>query len=373
MSDRANVRILVGQLVDEANNNAQCLNIKALLSRTASTQICWTAPYYHRPAPLVERSWNVCLVRLWRRRFWTWHKFFFYQRSADAIFYPGVYWFDDLALQVRKRIGRRIPVIATLEGFAGNEQREHQLSQWAGHPVFCQPVAAKLLARIDRVLNEADHVIAISPFIARMGSYLYGSKFSVLSLGVDLRTFFPPAIRTGTKFTVVGVGTVYARKRPQVFLDLAQRFPMAAFLWLGEGELRKQLMDQAKQRGLLNLEFRGAIANDELADEFRRADLFVLPSRSEGVPKVIQEAAACGLPAIVFGYYETPTVIEGQNGYVVWSDEQLFERVGELIEDRAVAVRMGLRGAKLAKEWNWDQLAPQWEDTILQVALKNRK
>jgi glycosyltransferase involved in cell wall biosynthesis len=93
----------------------------------------------------------------------------------------------------------------------------------------------------------------------------------------------------------------------------------------------------------------------------------VLPSLAEGVPKVVQEAVACGLPAIVFGYYETPSVVDGENGFVVWSLEQLLERTGELSADPNAARAMGRKGATMAEEWDWDRVAPLWEARILEV------
>ena len=80
-------------------------------------------------------------------------------------------------------MGRKIPAIATMEGFAGGEMRERQLRKWVGHNVFCQRVPGELLRRIDWVLNAADHVIAINPFIAEMGIE-------------DLELNFPPGYMT---------------------------------------------------------------------------------------------------------------------------------------------------------------------------------
>jgi glycosyltransferase involved in cell wall biosynthesis len=373
VSDRSHTHILVGQIVDDANNNPQCLNTKMLLSRSAIAGLSWSALFYNPPDPAVARVKAVRLVRLWRWRFWMGHKFLFYQRSADAIFYPGVYWFDDLALQLRKKLGRRVPVIATMEGFVGSEKRERKLSDWAGHKVFCQRAPEPLLKRIDRVLNEADHVIAISPFIADMGRRLYGDKFSVLPLGVDREVFYPRGEERLTEsFTIIGAGRLYENKRPQLFVEMAKRFPSVSFIWYGDGELRNSLQKDVAILGLQNIEFRAAISNRLLGEEFRNANVFVLPSRAEGVPKVTQEAAACGLPVIACGFYESPTVIDGQNGYVVWSNEQLFQRVEELIENRELAFEIGLRGAEMAKEWDWDKIAPRWENQIFQIASQTR-
>ena len=360
-------RVFVGQLCDKSNNNPQALNTRSLLARFRGPEVEWIVPYYNEPDPALVGRKNIRLVKLWRTRLWQWHKFFLYQLNVDAIFYPNAYWFDDLALELRKFTGRKVPVITTLEGLGGDEGRQRTLSEWAGHPVYCQRVPGSLMRRIDRVQREADHAIAISPFLAKMGSQIYGDKFSVLPLGVDGRTFFPGKAEDHQRFRVMGAGRVYDNKRPGLFLDFAARFPQADFVWFGEGELREHLLSEIARRGLENVSFPGAVANSQLANEMRRSDLFVLPSSSEGVPKVTQEAAACGVPVIIFGFYEAPSVLDGENGYVVWNDDELFARVGELIDDPEKTRRMGACGAEMAKEWDWDNVAARWEDVILKV------
>lgn len=363
-------RIFVAQYADVSNNNPQVLNTRALLSRFHDTRCEWLVPYFTDPDPAVAANPNVRLIKLWPWRFWTWHKFLLYQLKVDAVFYPGPYWFDDLALQLRRLTGRKVPFITTLEGLGGDQDRQNTLSEWAGHPVYCQQVPERLLRRIDRVQREADHVIAISPFLAKMGKRLYGDKFSVLPLGVDGRTFFPVKAKDHQRFRVMGAGRIYTNKRPALFLEFAARFPQADFVWFGEGELRAQLLSEKEQRGLENVFFPGAVANSQLAEEMRNSHLFVLPSSSEGVPKVTQEAAACGLPVIIFGFYEAPSVINEENGYVVWNDEDLFDRVGELIDDPEKAKNMGACGCEMAKGWDWDAVAARWEDVILKVLHK---
>lgn len=359
------LRILVPKLVDASNNNPQSLNTKAMLARFSNPQCAWTAPYYDEPNSEVVRSLNVRLVRLWRWRFWQLRMLLLYHHRADAIFYPGFYWFDEWALRLRKITGRKVPVIATLEGLVGDETRRRLYSDCVGHEVYFHSIPSPLLAAIDRGLRDADHIIAISPFLARLGAWLYGDKISVLPLGIDGRIFHANGRERSQRFLVVGTGTVYDRKRPRVFLDLAEKFPNADFVWFGDGGQRANLLREKLERGLRNVEYPGAMPNFKLAHEFRRANLLVLPSYAEGVPKVTQEAAACGLPVVIYGFYEAPTVVDGQNGYVVWSDEELFERVEELIRVPTRAEDMGRRGGEMAKDWSWDVIAPRWEQQIL--------
>jgi glycosyltransferase involved in cell wall biosynthesis len=303
-------------------------------------------------------------VRLWRRHAWQLHLFLRYLRPYDAVFYPGVAAADIASLRWRRRLGLRAPLIATLEGLLGDVERERFYGAAAGHPVHCQLVTRRVLKRGDAVLAAADHVIAISPFLAEMGRRRYGDKFSILPLGIDSTVFYPPDARPHARKRVVAAGHLESRKRPDLFLATAARFPRADFIWYGDGSLRHVLTQQALARGMHNISLPGALPPSKLADEFRQADVFVLPSKSEGVPKVSQEAAACGLPIVLFGYYEAPSVEDGVNGFVVWSDEEFFDRVGELLDDPERTSLMGANGARMAKQWDWDVLAPQWELAI---------
>lgn len=360
-------KIFVAQLADAGINNPQVLNARAMLCRFSAPGVEWIVPHYAEPDPALVGKDHIRLVKLWHRRFWQWHKCLLYQSRVDAIFYPGPYWFDDWGLRLRRLTGRRVQVITTLEGLVGNEQRSREYSEWAGHPVYCQQVDNRLLERVDRILHEADHVIAISPFLARMGAMRYSDKFSVLPLGIDSENFHARHRVESNCFTVVGAGRLYDNKRPQLFLDMAERWPQTVFVWYGDGELHSWLRAEKDRRGLNNIDFPGPVSNTRLAGEFRKANLFVLPSLSEGVPKVTQEAAACGLPVIIFGFYEAPTVVNGENGYVVWNDEELFARIAELISHSNLAREMGSRGAEMAKAWNWDQLGPAWEEAIVEA------
>ena len=219
--------------------------------------------------------------------------------------------------------------------------------------------------RTDRVSNEANYIIAISPFLADIGKKLYGDKFSVIPLGIDSDIFYyDESIEKNKNITVVCSGTVYPRKRPELFVELANKLPNVEFVWYGEGELLDQMRTKAENMCCGNIQFVGAVDHLQLASNFRKADLFVLPSRSEGVPKVSQEAAACGLPLVLFGFYEAPTVVDGKNGYVVWNDEEFIETVSGMVGNRGKLNAMGRASAKMAASWSWDAVAPQWEGEL---------
>ncbi len=362
----AHPEILVPRLMDENNRNAQNLNASAMLARFRS-DVRWRALHCGAPHPEVQSSPHVRLQKLWRGHLEPWHHAFCYLGHADAIFYPGVEWHEALGLRARRKLRPSAPIVTTLEALPGDEEREERLRSWAEHDVFCDRVTRDVLARIDRLHEAAAHIIAISPFLAAMGRRLYGDKLSCQPLGVDRRLFHANGRAQPARTRIVAAGRLSARKRPELFIKLAREFPDSDFVWFGgDGATLERYRAQAA--GISNLTLPGPVVPAKLADEFRQSSVFVLPSKAEGVPKVTQEAAACGLPLVVFGHYEPPTVRDGVNGYVVWTDDELIARTGELIGNRARAAAMGRESLLMAEAWGWDLVAPQWERRILAAA-----
>jgi glycosyltransferase involved in cell wall biosynthesis len=351
--------------MDPSNANAQNSNARALLSRFSDPRAHWTTICGEDLAESVGKNGIVETHRIFRSRLWQIQLALAYQSKFDVVFYPGPHWADKAGLTCRRLTGRHTPVVATIEGIIAGPDSLQRLTKLVGHPVFSQPGADAAVPRIRWMYETSDHIIAISPFLARVAKTLYGDKVSYLPIGLEENIFHNRGRREPDRCRVVGCGTVKGSKNPEIFLRLAGRYKDANFVWFGEGELRQSLTQEAIRMGLNNLQFPGALPPKSLAKEFRRSSIFVLPSHAEGVPKVTQEAAACGLPVVLHGFYEAPTVIHRTNGLVAWSDEDLIEHVGALTEDPETRSAMGQRGAEMAKQWSWDPIAPEWENLLI--------
>lgn len=350
--------------MDATNLNPQNKNAQNIVARWKHSSVTVRTLNYAEPTSAVADNVRVSCQQLWRSRKWLLDLVRQYQRTADAIFYPGIHRFDDLGMSIRRITGRRIPTVCTIEGLLGNVERERQYSKWAGHQVFCQRVDLRTLQRSDRILERADAIIAISPFLEKIASKRFGDKVIVLPLGIDTNHFHARDRVGHGRFAVISAGRVEQHKRPDLFLKLAEDNPDADFKWLGEGSLRQPLLNQAAKANLKNIEFPGPVPPRQLADAMRSADLFVMPSKSEGVPKVTQEAAACGCAQVIFGFYEAPSVVHEENGFVVWDDDEFYRRTSQLIQDRQLNKAFGTAGAELASRWDWDLVAAQWQETI---------
>lgn len=85
----------------------------------------------------------------------------------------------------------------------------------------------------------------------------------------------------------------------EVLADVAEHVPDIAYLIVGSGDDRPRLEEKARELGVAGrVVFTGYISEQEKADHFRLADVYVMPSSGEGFGFVFLEALACGVPVI---------------------------------------------------------------------------
>ncbi|MFI5396500.1 MAG: glycosyltransferase [Candidatus Binatia bacterium] len=130
---------------------------------------------------------------------------------------------------------------------------------------------------------------------------------------------------------IVTIGRLVEQKDHALFLEAAERlareWPEAEFMIIGDGPLRPALEAQARALGLSGrVTFTGE--RDDVDVILRAASLFWLTSRWEGMPNVVLEAMASGVPAIATDVGGTRELIRsGVDGFVVaQGDAEAFAR-----------------------------------------------
>ena len=179
--------------------------------------------------------------------------------------------------------------------------------------------------------------------------------------GIDLSRWTPlvRAQRPSDALLVTTVGNVRRVKGHDILVRAAARMlelhPQVQFKVVGdvlEPEYFAELLELVGSLGLSStFHFVGGLS--DLAEHLRSADIFVLPSRSEGFSNAVIEAMASSLPVVatdVGGNAEA--VIDGINGYIVDADDvdALFEAIEKLVDDPAGAIAMGAAGRVLVAE-----------------------
>lgn len=220
------------------------------------------------------------------------------------------------------------------------------------------------------IAHRCDVSIAITDFIRRdmlMNGLRAGE---ILPVGVDTQRFFPPKLRQNPVPAVLFAGTVIERKGAHLVLDVAHAVPNARFQILGaaRGGFDQVVRQRAEQLKLENVQFIGPQPQQNLVKIMQASDIFLLPSHLEGIPRVTLEAAATGLPCIVFRSYETPSVVDGVTGFQVENLDEMIKKVRLLVSDASLRQRMGAAAARLAPRFEWDRVAAMWEDTYERIA-----
>jgi glycosyltransferase involved in cell wall biosynthesis len=210
----------------------------------------------------------------------------------------------------------------------------------------------------------------------------------VVPNGVDLERFNPADRRPNDndKVRLLFVGRFVQQKGVQYLLQSIAKLREETLKKLeveliGNGPEEEQLRTITGQLGLGNIvRFSGWVGRGEIADHYRAADIFVLPSFEEGMPNVVLEALGCGIPVVATDIYGNRELIrDGVNGILFppADVEALTQALSSLIGDVELRRRMGKDGRDSARERDWSRVADRYleltEDIIRRRSLLRAK
>jgi len=183
----------------------------------------------------------------------------------------------------------------------------------------------------------------------------------------------------GTERLIVALGRLAHEKGFDLLLDAFRRIAAGHPGWslriIGEGPERGSLEALRDRYGLQGRVHLPGSTTTPCA-EFKKAALFVLPSRYEGFPNALCEAMACGLPVVSYDCPNGPRGIirDGVNGILVPPGDvgALASAIERLILDEALRVRLGSKAREVSGRYRLELVMRQWEDA-LHNAKKGRK
>jgi len=231
--------------------------------------------------------------------------------------------------------------------------------------------SARLIETEREALAHARRVVATSETTAQTLTRDFAVPAERLSVAVPGTERAERATGGGDVLHLLSVGAVVPRKGFDVLVAALRELADRPWRCTIAGSLDRHpetaqaLRMQIAEAGLADrLTLTGALEPDALYDLYRRADIFVLPSRYEGYGMAFTEAMARGLPIVAAEAGAVPATVPRAAGLLVPPDDPqaVAESLRALLDDPAKRRRMSDAAFAHARG------LPSWDDTARRVA-----
>ena len=211
-------------------------------------------------------------------------------------------------------------------------------------------------------VKAAKFVVTISSYgrsqICRLLPFPLWKKVKVCHLGVDPEQFVPKKGGGNKTFEILCVGRLVPAKGQHVLLLALKRLLEerrgVLVRMVGTGPDHKSLVRNAEDMGLSDsIVFEGAAGQEQVRYFLDGADLFVLPSFAEGLPVVLMEAMAAGVPCVTTAITGIGELIrDGVEGKLVFAadDRLLAEAIALMMDNPDMYDRLAKAGRQRVEE-----------------------
>jgi glycosyltransferase involved in cell wall biosynthesis len=169
--------------------------------------------------------------------------------------------------------------------------------------------------------NSAAAITAVSQYTGKMVKEHFGLNAMTIQNGIDIEKFYIKKItkelhdRGKGKVKLLFVGNCNIRKGadllPRIMHELGNKFVLFA-----TAGLRNTRVNESE-----NIIAIGTLDHSQLLDFYNYCDIFLFPTRMEGLSLTTLEAMACGMPIITTDCFSMPElVIDGKGGYLCEQD-----------------------------------------------------
>ncbi|WP_324759674.1 glycosyltransferase family 4 protein [Haloarcula sp. GH36] len=193
---------------------------------------------------------------------------------------------------------------------------------------------------------------------SRLRDYGVDTNIAVVPNGIDQDRFEPtgpihPEMDTDGK-VILFVGRLVEGKRPKATLDafqsVAATHEESRLYVVGDGPQRERLEARAISADIKErVTFLGHVSYDDMPSVYRGADVLVLPSRTEGVPRTILEAMASGVPVVASSLPQLDPVV-GDGGELVPIGGDLESAIDRVLTDPST-----YDPGRAAEKYAWEQ------------------
>jgi glycosyltransferase involved in cell wall biosynthesis len=170
-----------------------------------------------------------------------------------------------------------------------------------------------LKRRIEKVLNSADRVVAVSQYTKASLEQTFGvAKVQVIYNGIDTELFRSVQMQTGDEFAgkirLLFVGNLIKRKGADLLPVIMEKLGTDYVLFYTAGLRTRATFTEP------NMVMRIAESRADLVNLYNGCDIFLFPSRLEGFGYAVAEAMACGKPIVCTDASSLPELVFDEQG-----------------------------------------------------------
>lgn len=157
----------------------------------------------------------------------------------------------------------------------------------------------------------------------------------------------------------------------RAFALIQQRYPEASLTVAGDGWLRPHLEQLAEELGLRNTTFIGRVQFEQMPALYDAADIYLTATNIDNMPGSVIECLSCGLPVVTTDAGGVPYIVtHEETALIVPRDdhEAMAASAIRLLQDNALAVRLGRDGRSACQRFTWPAVRDQWMAAYAELA-----
>jgi glycosyltransferase involved in cell wall biosynthesis len=186
-------------------------------------------------------------------------------------------------------------------------------------------------------------------------------EIGVIYNGVDTEEFKPLKTRKkNKKIILISTGRLIKRKGYQYLIPALKGMKNVELQLIGDGNLTDELKTLAT-KNKVDVKFLGKMKHSDLIKALQKADIFVLPSKNEGMSNSILEAMACGLPIITTDTGGSKELIK-ENGFIIEKESasSIKNVLDKYADNKTLIKKQGKKSGEITKKMSWTNMAKSY-------------
>lgn len=160
----------------------------------------------------------------------------------------------------------------------------------------------------------------------------------------------------------------------RAFARIQQEYPDASMVVAGDGWMRPQLEELARDLGLRNTTFVGRVPWGDMPALYDDSDIYLTATNIDNMPGSVIECLSCGLPVVTTDAGGVPYIVTDEETALIVprdDDARMAESAIRLLQHNELAVRLARNGRESCRQFTWPAVRERWIEVYHELADRN--